>query len=80
MFYEPCNVHCLKKLLSWHLGDNQRIRSSVLVVRRWLLPGNRTLLEVASMVVTWLIVAFLRSDSMVIEQFELNKCDASSYE
>ena len=31
---------------------------SVPVVSRWLWPGNRTFLEVASMVVTWWIVAF----------------------
>ena len=31
--------------------------SSVLVVSRWLWPGNRTFLEVASMVVTWWMVA-----------------------
>ena len=33
--------------------------SSAPVVRRLLKPGNRTFLEVASMVVTWWIVAFL---------------------
>ena len=38
-----------------------RVRSSGPVVSRWLRPGNRTLLEVASMVVTWWIVAFLHS-------------------
>ena len=32
------------------------------MVSKWLWPGNRTLLEVASMVVTWWIVAFLPSD------------------
>ena len=35
--------------------------SSVLVVNRWLWPANNTFLEVASMVVTWWIVAFLYS-------------------
>ena len=35
--------------------------SSVQVVSRWLGPGNRTFLEVASMVVTWWIVVFLHS-------------------
>ena len=40
---------------SWSVG------SSVLVVSRWLWPGNRTLLEKASMVVTWWIVACLFS-------------------
>ena len=29
---------------------------------RWLWPGNRTFLEVASIVVTWWILALLRSD------------------
>ena len=38
--------------------DNQSEGSSVLVVRRWLGPGNRTFLEVASMGVTWWIVFF----------------------
>ena len=37
--------------------------SSISVVSRWLWPGNRIYLEVASMVVTWWIVAFLRSVS-----------------
>ena len=31
------------------------------MVSRWLEPGNRTFLEVASMIVTWWIVPFLRS-------------------
>ena len=44
-------------------GDNRSEGSSAPVVSRWLLPGDRTFLEVASMVVTWWIVAFLRSDS-----------------
>ena len=39
--------------------DNQSITSLVSVVNIWLWPGNRTLLEVASMVVTWRVVAFL---------------------
>ena len=34
---------------------------SVLVVIRWLLLRNRTFLEVANMVVTWWIVAFMHS-------------------
>ena len=46
----------------WHSGDNQSEGSSVPVVSRWLGPGNRTFLEVANMVVTWCILAFLRSD------------------
>ena len=45
----------------WRLGDNQSVGSSVPVVSRWLWPRNRIFLEVASMVVTWWIVAFLRS-------------------
>ena len=36
--------------------------SSVKVVRRRLWPGNRTFLEVASMVITYRILTFLRSD------------------
>ena len=40
--------------------------SSVLVVSRWLWPGNRTCLEVASTVVTWWILAFLRSDLRLV--------------
>ena len=46
----------------WPLGDNQSVRSLVLVVIRWLWPGSRILLEMASMVVSWWIVAFLCSD------------------
>ena len=49
--YHPC----------WHSGNNQSVGSSVPVVSRWLGPESRTFLEVASMVVTWSIVAFLRS-------------------
>ena len=45
----------------WCSGNNQSVTSSAPVVSRWL--GNRTFLEVASMVVTWWIVTFLRSDS-----------------
>ena len=45
----------------WHSGDNQIVGSSVPVVSKWLCPGNRTFSEVASMVVTWWIVAFLHS-------------------
>ena len=44
-------------------GNNQSVGSWVLVVSRWLWPGNRTFLEVASMVVTWWIVAFVRNES-----------------
>ena len=42
-------------------GDNQIVGLSIPVVSSWLGPGNRTILEVASMVVTSWIVAFLRS-------------------
>ena len=38
--------------------DNQSEGSSVPVVSRWLWPGDRTFLELASMVVTWWRVAF----------------------
>ena len=43
------------------INNFQSVGSSVPVVSKWLWPGNRTFLEVASMVVTWWIVAFLRS-------------------
>ena len=43
----------------WCSGDNQSVRSSVKVVSTWLWSENRTFWEVASMVVTWWIVAFL---------------------
>ena len=39
-------------------GDNQNVGSSTLMVNRQLGPGNRTFLQVASMVVTWWILAF----------------------
>ena len=38
--------------------DSKCEGSSSPVVSRWLGPGNRTFLEVDSMVVTWWIVAF----------------------
>ena len=46
----------------WHSVDNQSVGSSVPVVSRWLWPRNRIFLEVASMVVTRWIAAFLHSD------------------
>ena len=49
----------------WCSGDNQSIRSSVPVVSRWLWPGNRTLLKVASMVVTWWLVDFCTVEGSV---------------
>ena len=45
----------------WRSGDNQSVGSSTPVVSRWLWPGNRTFLEVVSMVVSWWIAAFLPS-------------------
>ena len=53
----------LKCLVYWPFtrlcsGDNQSVWSSAPVVSRWLWPGNRTCLEVASMVVIWWILAF----------------------
>ena len=45
----------------WRSGNNQCVGSSALVVSRWLWPGNRTFLEVASMVVTRWILACLHS-------------------
>ena len=57
--------HCAKRHYPlgnhWHSGDNQSGGSSALVVSRWLWPGNKTFLEVASMVVTWWVLAFLPS-------------------
>ena len=44
--------------LSASEGDNQSVWSSSLEVNRWLPPGNRTFLEVASMVIPWWIVGF----------------------
>ena len=48
-------------LTPWREGENLSEGSSVPVVSRWLWPGNWTFLKVASMVVTWWIVAFLLS-------------------
>ena len=53
--------------MAWHFdyrpstseGDDYSEGSSVPMVSRWLRPGNRTYLEVSSIVVTWWIVAFL---------------------
>ena len=45
-------------LAGWRFGINQSVGLSVPVVNRWLWPGNGSFLEVASMVVTWWIVAF----------------------
>ena len=44
----------------WCSSDNQSARSSVPMISRWLWPGNRTCLEVASMVITWWIVFFVQ--------------------
>ena len=55
----------LGMMTSWPLRLNSQaiisVESSAPVVSRWLGHGNRTFLEVASTVVTWWIVAFLRS-------------------
>ena len=58
--------------------------SSVPVVSRWLWPVNRTFLEVASMVVTWWIVAFLRSECVLfwyicLLTWQLFHCCASCF-
>ena len=47
-------------------GNNQSVGLSVPKVSRLLRPGNRIFLEVASMVTTWWIVAFLCSDDRYI--------------
>ena len=41
------------------------------MVGRWLWPGNRTFLEVASLVVTWWIAAFLCSATLSSDQLNL---------
>ena len=43
--------------------DNYSEGSSVPVVRRWVWSGNRTFQKVASLMVTFWIVAFLHSGS-----------------
>ena len=64
----PCHNHLLTIGLitlhfnyhpRWCSGNNQSVGLSVPVVSRWLWPGNRTFLELASMVVTWWTVAFI---------------------
>ena len=65
--YHPC----------WCLCDNQSVGSSVPVVSRWLWPGNRTFLEVASMMVTWWIMAFSRSAACWNELFLGSSCHAA---
>ena len=57
----------------WCSGDNQSVGSSALVVSRWLGPRHtsKTFLEVASMVVTRWIVAFLRCDTYVMPNVEV---------
>ena len=57
--YPSGNRHLITR--HWHSGNNQSVGSSVLVVSRWLWPGNRTFMEVASMVVGWWILAFSHS-------------------
>ena len=46
------------------------------MVSRWLGPGNRTFLEVASMVVTWWIVAFLPSEPTLMNCYPETLCHA----
>ena len=50
-----------KALLHTYFDYNSCEGSSVglLVISRWLWPGNRTFLEVASMLITWWTVTFL---------------------
>ena len=56
-------IHCAKKPPSTRCSDdNKSIGSSVPVVSRWLWREKHTFLEVAIMVVTWWIMAFLHSD------------------
>ena len=59
-------------LSRWCSFDNQSVRSSAPVVSRWLWPGNRTFLEVASVVVTWWIMAFLHTERFLSFVFLLN--------
>ena len=66
--YHPC----------WHSGNNQSVGSSALVGSRWLWPGNSTFLEVASMMVTWYVVAFLRTAMEVPVQKKSFICDSDS--
>ena len=61
--YSHTHVETLRKKAHCRSSNNQSVGSSVPVVSRWLWPGNRTILEVASMVVTWRIVAFLLTES-----------------
>ena len=49
-------------LTLWLSPKHQQEKGHVLVVSRWLWPGNRTFLEVASMVVSWCIAAFVPWD------------------
>ena len=67
MSYFQVLTTCLPQvLMTWHFdycpstseGDNESEGPSAPVISRWLWPENKTFLEVASMVVTWWIVAF----------------------
>ena len=52
----------------WCSSNNQSVRSSVLVVSRSLWPGNRTIVEVASMAATWWIVALVNFERLWCSQ------------
>ena len=54
--YHPC----------WRSGNNQSEESSALVVSRWLWSGNKTFLEVDSLVESWWIVAFFAQWFLVL--------------
>ena len=50
------NVVNVMLRLCWRSGNNESFGSSAPVISRWLGPGNRTFLEVDSMVITWWIL------------------------
>ena len=54
--------------IHWRSGSNQSFGSSALVVNEWLWPGNKTFLKVASMVVTWFIVAFFAQCNLILRE------------
>ena len=66
--------------LCWRSGSNQSVRLSTPVVSSLLWPGSSTFLDMASMVVTWWIVAFLPSGSielatLLMEVFTVNSSE-----